>query len=226
MGVKNKGHIVTNTGPFKETSLISNSALFKQYPASLIRQNKGKAQYNEIIFGAKLPAKKSFFPQKKTRLQIKEEMAENLKFIRYLKTIPSKASQPIIEDIYNSLLTYFDCSKCANCCKMLDISLSRMDVIKLSLGLNVPVKDVKVRYLKKKVGEYNFLASYTFNRKPCPFLEGTLCSCYDYRPEECRQFPHLGDGEYIYSMKAVVNCEICPLISTSFEILKGIFGLK
>jgi len=154
---------------------------------------------------------------------------ENLKFIRYLKLMPVEKAQSIILDVYNNLSFHFDCRKCANCCKKLDVSLSETDIINLAFGLNIGVENLKNHYLRKRrVKDKNedSYKGYTFNKKPCPFLKGDFCSCYDYRPEECRQFPHLDDGDYIYRIKAVINCEICPILSTIYEILKSVCGFE
>lgn len=57
----------------------------------------------------------------------------------------------------------------------------------------------------------------TFNRCPCPFLPGTRCRVYEYRPDACRSYPHLQKKDFVSRLvQAVSNCSVCPI---SFNVI-------
>jgi Fe-S-cluster containining protein len=63
--------------------------------------------------------------------------------------------------------------------------------------------------------------------KPCPFLEGNLCSNYDHRPGDCRSFPHLHKHDFIFRLWNVAdNCAVCPIVFNVYERLKIVFAFR
>jgi hypothetical protein len=65
---------------------------------------------------------------------------------------------------------------------------------------------------------------YRFKNLPCPFLSGNTCTVYDVRPEDCRSYPHLRKGEFVFRLMGVVcNCAVCPIVYNVLERLKGEF---
>jgi Fe-S-cluster containining protein len=48
------------------------------------------------------------------------------------------------------------------------------------------------------------------------------CTVYEFRPEDCRSFPHLHKDEFVFRLiQAVQNCSICPIVFHVFERLKN-----
>ena len=63
--------------------------------------------------------------------------------------------------------------------------------------------------------------TFTFNKRPCPLLQGNRCTAHGSQPEDCRSFPHLHKKEFVFRLIRVVeNCSICPIVFNVFERLK------
>ena len=61
-----------------------------------------------------------------------------------------------------------------------------------------------------------------FARTPCPLLDGTRCSCYRDRPEDCRSYPHLHKKDMTRRLLGVLeNAGVCPIAFTVLERLKA-----
>ena len=59
------------------------------------------------------------------------------------------------------------------------------------------------------------------SQKPCLFLEGCLCSVYEDRPTDCREYPHLMKEDMrSHSLGLITNASYCPIIFNTLEVLK------
>jgi len=154
------------------------------------------------------------------KLLAKEKEADNWGFRSFLKScdIPSTRIDSITLRIYNQVVAGIDCTKCGNCCKEIAPVLKAPDIARLAEELNIPQADVMEKYLVKMEEE----GCFTFNRKPCPFLKGTVCSVYGARPSDCRSYPHLDKkGVKTRSICIIKNCSICPIVFNVYEVLKS-----
>ena len=89
-----------------------------------------------------------------------------------------------------------DCTECARCCRELS-----------------PVRKAPPR----EDGE-----GLVFARTPCPLLDGTRCSCYRDRPEDCRSYPHLHKKDMTRRLLGVLgNAGVCPIVFSVLERLKA-----
>jgi Fe-S-cluster containining protein len=62
---------------------------------------------------------------------------------------------------------------------------------------------------------------FIFKKPPCPFLADNLCSNYEFRPKDCKSFPHLQKKDFVFRLWSVVeNCSICPIVFNVYEYLK------
>ena len=114
--------------------------------------------------------------------------------------------------------TQIDCCACGNCCREISPVLSGYDVTRLATGLRVSKPEVIQRYLQPDKEEED---SFTFRDTPCPLLSGNMCTVYEFRPEDCRSFPHLHKEEFVFRLiQAVQNCAVCPIVFHVFERLK------
>jgi len=122
------------------------------------------------------------------RLSKKRE-EENWGFRSFLKSceIPPRKIDLIAHHVYKHVVQRIDCTQCGNCCKEIEPVLTAEDISTCSKGLKLPETEFKNRYLVKTQEENK----YIFNKKPCPFLSGTLCSIYEHRPADCRSYPHI-----------------------------------
>jgi Fe-S-cluster containining protein len=94
---------------------------------------------------------------------------------------------------------YFSCNQCGECCRGMDVPLTHYDIYrimqsetKLSLDTFISLKpsvknDLDAVFL---YGFYNTLfLSNQLKDNSCIFLENSICTIYQYRPNSCRTWP-------------------------------------
>jgi Fe-S-cluster containining protein len=153
------------------------------------------------------------------RLQGEKKRPENERFRRFLKV--QHHSDRVLRHIAQDIEEQIDCTLCANCCKSATVTIGERDVARLA------------RYLRTTTAK--FLADYTIvsaeegrilqRTAPggCTFLDGTLCTVYDARPDTCRHFPHLvrGQGSLASRMWQLIDRACyCPIVYNSLEAFK------
>lgn len=125
-----------------------------------------------------------------------------------------------VHELYREVSNQIDCTLCANCCRVVQPHLKRADVKRLAQGQELSVDELRSRYLQADEEQ----ASETFSVLPCPFLKDTRCIVYDYRPSDCRSFPHLHKEEFAFRVnQAFSNCSVCPIVFNVYEGLKREF---
>jgi len=143
----------------------------------------------------------------------------NWRFRSFLKGVDLEIEEldAIVHQHFEDVSSQIDCCACANCCREVLPVLDASDVARLASGLNLSEQKVTDRFLVPGEEETRF----TFNKKPCPLLQGNRCTAYASRPEDCRSFPHLHKEEFVFRLiQAVENCSICPIVFNVFERLK------
>jgi len=156
----------------------------------------------------------------KIKLIGKQKEDENWKFRSYLKglDIEEEELDRIVHEINNNVTSQIDCTKCANCCKVVDPILDSEDVVKLSTSLKMNIDEFRTAYLLESKEEKN---CYNFNKVPCPFLKDNKCTVYENRPKVCESYPHLHKEEFWTRLMGVVqNYSICPIVFNVYEQLK------
>jgi Fe-S-cluster containining protein len=149
----------------------------------------------------------------------KQKEKENWKFRAYLKGLDIEADEldNIVHKLNKEVTSQIDCTKCANCCKVIYPFLDEEDVTKFSLGLGVTIEEFKSTSLIVSEEE----DKYKFNSFPCPYLKENRCSNYINRPKDCESFPHLHKEEFWTRLMGVVEFySICPIVFNVYERLK------
>ena len=105
---------------------------------------------------------------------------ENVRFRSFLKGYggPDGRIDAIVHDLYREISSAIDCRQCANCCRRIQPDLSQKDIHTFVTGLNLPVDEFRAQYLIRSEER----GKWRFNRRPCPFLAGNLCTNYEHRP--------------------------------------------
>lgn len=119
-----------------------------------------------------------------------------------------------------------DCTACANCCRVATTQVNERDVERLARGLGMSSKELAANYTEETPDE-GLILKRTGNG--CVFLEGNLCSVYDFRPGTCQFFPHLvkGAGSFESRMWQMPDrAEYCPIVYNSLEEFKTETGFK
>lgn len=165
-----------------------------------------------------------------TDLQVIKELAEkredeNWDFRSFLKGYPMDMEEldEIVHGFYEQVIQEIDCKECGNCCREISPTMEEDDIERMAKGLEITPSEFENKYLVEDGDEFS--DDLIFNSLPCPFQEGNLCTCYDYRPEACRSFPHLDKDEFVFRLAGVVgNYEICPIVFNVYEMLKRRFS--
>ena len=146
-----------------------------------------------------------------------QKQKEHRKFLATLKKKAPKNLDKIVQEVHTEVFREIDCTKCANCCKILGPLFTESDISRIAkhFRMRLPVfEDMYVR-----VDEDN---DKVFKSMPCPFLgEDNLCFIYDVRPKACREFPHT-DRKKIYQINhlTIQNTLICPAVYLFVEKLQ------
>lgn len=116
-----------------------------------------------------------------------------------------------VEQVAAPIIAAIDCTKCANCCRHLDVYLVEDDAKRLVDGLMIPLSEVETRYVDHEaaaaVEEWG-----VFRQRPCAFLKGKLCSVYQHRPESCRIYP-VFTPDFRWSLEDTIEgASLCPII--------------
>jgi Fe-S-cluster containining protein len=124
----------------------------------------------------------------------------------------------LVEGIAAPITAGIDCTKCANCCRTLDVCLVPPDIDRLSAALDISIDEVVTRYADEDLGaaqgEWAVIPV-----KPCPMLRGNLCSIYHHRPHACQIYPQF-TPDFRYNMDDVIEgAATCPIIYNTLSAL-------
>ena len=123
----------------------------------------------------------------------------------------------IVHDLYKEISSQIDCTRCGNCCKLMQPCLSTNDIKRIARQLKLTTKEFESRFLS----ENNKSEYMIFKEQPCPFLKINHCQVYENRPRDCRSYPHLHKRDFIFRMSQTVdNCSVCPIVFNVYEGLK------
>jgi len=145
---------------------------------------------------------------------------ENWQFRAFLKKSDMSLNRMdrIVHRLYEQVSSQIDCKSCSNCCKKIRVPLDQEDIEKLSKGLGISA----VRFRRQYLVQSEESDEYVFKEKPCPFLKDNRCSYYNYRPKECRSYPHLHKNDFVFRLIGVIqNSSICPIVFNVYEYLKA-----
>jgi Fe-S-cluster containining protein len=146
---------------------------------------------------------------------------QNVQFRTFLKGIDmgSAALDATVHQLYDEVSSQIDCTKCANCCKLIRPVLDQADVSEFAAGLRQSASEVEGEYLRL---HEDSVSKYEFKGLPCPFLKDNQCSNYECRPKDCRSYPHLHKDGFSSRLWGVVdNYSICPIVFNVYERLKA-----
>ncbi len=102
------------------------------------------------------------------------------------------------------------------------INVTAHEATGLAGHLQLATADFEEKYIEKSSQGQMIMKSM-----PCPFLSGTICSIYEQRFNECREFPHLHRTNFKGRLfGTLVHYAICPIIYNVMEELKTETGFK
>ena len=144
---------------------------------------------------------------------------ENVRFRKFMTT--RDYSDRILRRTAEEVEDAIDCTVCANCCREATTEVSERDIERLAKHFRVPAARVVADYTQPgEQGQRNL----KWQKGPgCVFLDGTLCSVYESRPDICQRYPHLvrGNGSIASRMWSMPDrATICPIVYNTLEEFK------
>ena len=146
--------------------------------------------------------------------------AEDMRFRTFLKVgtdLSNKALDAVVRETTDEIWQQIDCTKCANCCKSLQIEVNKVDIRRLASKTGMSTQQFSSKYVLTDEDGSMYFASI-----PCPFLSSdNLCTVYEDRPAACRGYPFLHKGGFrqrTYMMMA--GNSVCPIVFNVWDTLK------
>ena len=145
--------------------------------------------------------------------ELKALVAVNLKALKntvqQLAKMNPRDLDKIIHSLHEEAFSFYDCLKCANCCRSISPAISHNDVELLAKKLKIKPSRVVVNHLKLDED-----GVFVFHKAPCPFIDAdNYCSVYSHRPKACREYPHTDRSRFYQLLKlSLKNAEICPVV--------------
>jgi len=159
------------------------------------------------------------------RLLGKKKRDENFRFRRFMKS--HDHSDRILRRIAQGIHEQIDCTQCGNCCKVATAVVTGRDIDRLARHLRIPPARFIAEYTMEGDDEGRILRRT--EETGCVFLDGTICTVYDARPDSCQRFPHLvrGSGSIASRMWQFVDrASYCPIVYNSMEAFKTELGFR
>ncbi len=159
------------------------------------------------------------------RILGEKKRPENERFRRHLKT--HDHSERRMRRIGEEIEAQIDCTVCANCCRVATVKLNDRDIERLAKHFSISQAQFLAEYTTESEEEGRILQRS--DAEGCVFLEGTVCSVYEARPETCSRFPHLvrGNGSIASRMWQFIDRACyCPIVYNALEALKDETGFK
>ena len=144
---------------------------------------------------------------------------DNYSFLRIMKA-RDYGFEPdeLAGQLHEQTFQIVDCTRCANCCKTMNIKLSDEDARRIAKQLNMEIDDFVETYLEPDDED----GPYKFREKPCPFLgDDDRCTIYDVRPTVCREYPQTNKEGFTFRTMSVANNALhCPAVFWIVEEMK------
>jgi Fe-S-cluster containining protein len=148
-----------------------------------------------------------------------EQERENRRFRTFLKQGgggPQEEFDALVARTYKEVCAAIDCCACANCCRVLQITIVKDEMQRMAEAFDVDVDEFEEEHLKDGGDKDRVL-----REMPCPLLDGNLCSIYRRRPGSCRDYPNLTDPYYLGKQFLILDhVSVCPLVFNAMQLLK------
>lgn len=160
--------------------------------------------------------------EKIERLAIKREN-ENFALRIFLKSLEAKEVDKAVHRLHREVTRQINCLECANCCHSLVPRIKEEEIIYLAGLDRVSVEE----FVASHVEEDKYEGSLFLKATPCRYLNGKVCTIYENRPKECREYPYTHRRGFVFrTLSIITNYAICPIVFNIMENLKIELGFK
>ena len=154
------------------------------------------------------------------RREMEAKEDENERFKTFLRTLDTVDLDERVHRLNDAVTPQVDCTACGNCCKSLMINVAPGEVERVAARLEKAPREVMDVYVETSLQGHMIL-----NTIPCPFLTGTMCSIYEDRFNECREFPSLHQPGFSTRLfPTFMHYGRCPIVYNVVEELKQELG--
>jgi Fe-S-cluster containining protein len=154
------------------------------------------------------------------RLLGEKKRNENDRFRRFMKS--NSHADATLRRTAQDIEEQIDCTQCGNCCKVATTTVTERDIDRLAKYLRTTPSKFMADYTTMSEEEGRILQRT--DAAGCTFLDGTLCTVYDARPDTCQRFPHLvrGQGSLASRMWQFIDRACyCPIVYNALEAFKN-----
>ena len=148
---------------------------------------------------------------------------ENYRFRKYLKThADEEMLDKQFKNLHEKYFKIYDCQKCRNCCKELDISIDEYELDNICNYLEMDKDKFAKENLIQNYGKYSF------KEQKCKFLdENNNCKINKCLPTTCKEYPYTNKEERLFSLYSIIsNASICPVVYEILEELKKEYNFR
>jgi uncharacterized protein len=128
-------------------------------------------------------------------------------------------------ELHRQAFKKIDCTRCANCCKTLEIHFERDDIERIAAHIGLSPDDFIAKYLQPASDEED---AYVTRQQPCPFLgSDDRCTIYEIRPKDCAGYPFTDKPEFTSRIMGIAgNTVTCPAVYWIVEQLTRRHGRR
>jgi len=144
---------------------------------------------------------------------------DNWRFRRFLKGCDSERLDRTVHRITDDVWSQIDCTKCANCCKVLETVVTEEDCARLAKRLGMTAEEFEREYVREELSDDG---ERMLKSMPCVFLgDDNRCTVYEDRPECCRDYPFLYKDDFTFRTVGMISrLDNCPIVFNVWELLK------
>ncbi len=147
---------------------------------------------------------------------------ENWRFRTFVKMAGSPARiDALAARLGREAEARMDCTTCGACCRDNCIPISDEEKLRLARRRDMSAEAFEQTHMTRDDDD-----EPAIDARPCPFLDGTVCSVYEDRPDACRGYPYIG-GHVASRMPGIIErAAACPIVFEMLEQMKDAVGFK
>lgn len=153
--------------------------------------------------------------------QLAADKKDAFEVMRYQLQDDNDLTDTIIDDFVDAIakpiIDAIDCTKCANCCRHLDVQLGEDDLERLSDGIHISLDNIQTYVEVQDKDDPDIVG--IFKTKPCAFLEGKMCTVYSHRPTACHDYPQFTPDFRWMLNWMIEGADLCPIIYNVLDIM-------
>lgn len=151
-----------------------------------------------------------------------EREEENWRFRTFVKMARSpRRVNEMAEMFGRQAEAEMDCTTCGACCRDNCVPVSDDEKARLAARAGMAPDAFETRHMTRDDD-----GELAIDARPCPFLDDTVCSVYEDRPDACRGYPYIGGSVASRTIGIIERAAVCPIVFEMLEQLKRAMGYR